>query len=216
MTYPIQYKASIISAVTEVMITHPIDYVKTVIQNSSEKQNIKKLIKTPYKGVSSRLVGIVPMRLLFWNSIDYFNSKGLTPIQAGVATSIVQTSIDYPIELIKTQKINNNKAWIESFRGIKLIPSVTSHLLRNMGFAVFVNGIIQKNPDSLYYGAIGGLTGSLITQPLDSLKTWYQSGNKTYPKNWKFNDYMKGGSHRCLVSLLSMNIGWVIYHRLKE
>ena len=65
-------------------------------------------------------------------------------------------------------------------------------------------------------GAVGGFAGSLLTHPLDSLKTWYQAGNKNFPKSWTLKRYMTGWQYRCSVSFLSMNIGWIVFHRLKE
>lgn len=215
MASSLHIKASVISAVTEVITTHPIDYVKTILQNN-KNINYFEVLKTPYKGLSSRLIGIVPMRILFWNSLDYFHNNGFNPYTSGILTSIVQTSVDYPIEQAKTQKIINNRSIIESFKNIKIGPAIATHLSRNMIFAVVVNSIIQKDKNSLYNGAVGGLIGSIVTHPLDSLKTWYQSGNYNYPKHWCLKDYMSGWNYRCGVSLISMNIGWIIYHRLKE
>ena len=215
----IYLNASVISAITEVVTTHPIDYLKTVIQNNPHKlkfSEIKESLKTPYKGVSSRLIGIVPMRVIFWNSLDYFKRKGLNAYNAAILTSIIQTSVDYPIEQVKTQKIINNNKFTNSFKNIKISHALSTHLIRNMGFAVCVNSIIQKDPNSFYYGAFGGFLGSLITQPLDSLKTWYQSGYHKFPVHWKFSDYMRGWQYRCGVSLIGMNVGWIIYHRLKD
>lgn len=215
----IHLNASIVSAITEVIATHPIDYIKTIMQNNSRNLNyneIKSLLHTPYKGVSSKLIGIIPMRVLFWNSLEHFKNKGFNPYHAAIFTSFIQTTVDYPVEQIKTQKIINNCSSIQSFNNVKILHAVSTHLIRNIGFAVCVNGMIQKDPDSFYYGAVGGFLGSVITQPFDSLKTWYQSGNKIYPTHWRINNYMKGWNYRCGVSLISMNIGWIIYHRLKD
>ena len=215
----IHLNASIVSAITEVATTHPIDYLKTIIQNNQNTlklSDLRELLKTPYKGVSSRFIGIVPMRIIFWNSLDYFKKKGFNVYNAAIITSLIQTSVDYPIEQAKTQKIINNNNFLNSFQGIKISHALSTHLIRNMGFAVCVNAIIQKNPDSFYYGAFGGFLGSLITQPFDSLKTWYQSGYQKYPNHWNFNNYMKGWQYRCSVSLIGMNVGWIIYHRLKD
>lgn len=216
-------KASVISGVIEVGATHPIDYVKTILQKNEKRVNIneiKSYLRTPYKGVGSRLIGVVPMRILFWNSLDYFKSMGYNPISAGFYTSIIQTSIDYPIEQIKTQQmIKNTKKNINlfnHFKDIKILPSIFSHLGRNAGFAVIMNQIIQKKPESLYYGAIGGFLASLITHPFDSLKTWYMTGNNHYPNHWGIKDYMRGWHYRCGISLISMNIGWIIYYRLSK
>ena len=70
MSNNVNIKASVISGISEVILTHPIDYTKTVVQNKSNPL-FKELIKDSYKGLSSRLFGIVPMRMLFWNSLEY-------------------------------------------------------------------------------------------------------------------------------------------------
>ena len=76
--------------------------------------------------------------------------------------------------------------------------------------------IKERKPESIYYGAIGGFTASLLTHPFDSLKTWYMSGNKSFPIKWTFENYMRGWYYRSGVSLISMNIGWIIYYRLSK
>lgn len=215
MNNTINIKASIISGISEVILTHPIDYVKTIVQNKSKLQ-FKDLIKGSYKGLSSRLIGIVPMRILFWNSLEYFKAKGYGVYKTAILTSVVQTTIDYPIEQIKTQKIINNVSFYNSFRNIDIIKASGVHLLRNIGFTICVNYFIQKDPNSLYFGAVGGLFGSLLTHPFDTLKTWYQTGNYNYPVHRRAMDYMRGFHYRCSVSLISMNIGWIVFHRLKE
>ena len=214
MNNNINFKASIISAITEVIFTHPIDNAKTVFQNNPNA-NYKDILKNPYNGLSSRLYGIIPMRIIFWNSLDFFQKKGFNSVSSGVLTSIIQTSVDYPIEQIKTQKIINNKPFYLSFKNISILKSGFTHLGRNAIFATTFNGVIQRDRKSLYYGAIGGFFGSLISHPFDSLKTWYQSGNHNYPNHWTFQDYMRGWNYRCSLSLISMNIGWIVYSRLK-
>ena len=93
--------------------------------------------------------------------------------------------------------------------------AILPHLLRNVFFAICVNKIIQIDPNSTYHAAIGGFIGSILTQPFDNLKTWYQSGNLNFPKKWNFKNYMIGWNYRASVSLLSMNIGWVTFNKVK-
>lgn len=213
-------KASLISGIMEVGVTHPLDYIKTILQSKSGTVNGNKfhtlgLLKTPYKGISSKLAGTVPMRILFWCSLDYFNSNGFSPVSSAFLTSVLQTVIDYPIEQIKTQRMVNNKKFYNSFENINFKLAILPHLLRNIGFTISVYSIIQFDQNSTYHAGIGGFIGSILTQPLDNLKTWYQSGNINYPKHWKLNNYMVGWNYRASVSLLSMNIGWITFNKVK-
>ena len=87
----------------EVGVTHPLDYIKTVIQSKSgkflddtSKPKIRtiNLLKTPYKGILTKLAGTIPMRILFWTSLDRFNKMGYNPTTSAILTSFIQTTID--------------------------------------------------------------------------------------------------------------------------
>ena len=200
----INLKASIVSSFVELAITHPIDYLKTLKQNNT-KNPLSILKQNPYVGIKSKLYGNLPMRLIFWNSIEYGKNNNLSKIETSLLGATLQTFVDFPIEVYKINKMtkNNNK-----FNKILLLPSFSSHYLRNIGFTLTYSYLSIINP------AIAGLSGALITQPLDCLKTHYQSGNNNFPK-WKFTDYFKGGIYRCSISFISMGIGSYVFNLLK-
>ena len=215
----VRVKSSVVSGIIEVLATHPLDFAKTIMQNDkgSRSKALADLMKQPYKGVSSRLVGIVPMRVLFWNSITYFKERGYNPVLAGVYTAIVQTSVDFPIEQIKTQKmLNNNHSMIAAFRQPNLFKGFSCNLARNAGFAIVLNCCIDGHDGSYYHGAMGGFLGAVLTHPLDSLKTWYQAGNTSFPSHWAMANYWRGWHVRAGISLISMNIGWFVFSKLSQ
>ena len=196
-TAEIRLKSSIVSGLIEVITTHPMDYAKTILQSSTNRQVLfEEFKRNPYKGLSSRILGIVPMRILFWNSITYFKDLGYNPILAGTLTAIVQTAVDFPIEQIKTQKmLKNNHGILDAFRGQPtLFKGFGCNLARNIGFAVVLNCVVDGTDGSYYHGAIGGFLGALLTQPFDTLKTWYQVGHTNYPKDWTIANYYKVGA----------------------
>ncbi len=70
-----KYYAGAISGVIEVILTHPLDYVKTKRQEYKQNNLSLKIfyrnlyngnLKNLYTGVFSRLLGVIPMRLTFW------------------------------------------------------------------------------------------------------------------------------------------------------
>lgn len=70
-----KYIAGGLSGIVEVLITHPLDYIKIkkqeYIQNKIPINNFYKTIYNGniwnfYTGIISRLIGIVPMRVVFW------------------------------------------------------------------------------------------------------------------------------------------------------
>ena len=70
-----RYYAGAISGIIEVLLSHPLDFIKTkrqeYIQNNVNMKNFyrniyKGNLLNLYSGISSRLLGIIPMRLSFW------------------------------------------------------------------------------------------------------------------------------------------------------
>jgi hypothetical protein len=198
----INLKASIISSFIELGITHPIDYLKTLKQNNT-KNPLSVLKQNPYVGIKSKLYGNIPMRLIFWNSIEYGKNNNLSKIETSLLGATLQTVVDYPIEIYKINKMNKNSL------NKLFLPSFGFHYLRNIGFTLTFISLSPINP------GLAGITGALITQPFDSLKTYYQSGNIKYPTNWNIKDYFRGGLYRCSISFISMGIGNYIFNKLK-
>jgi hypothetical protein len=254
-----------ISGLVEVQTTHPIDVIKTKLQQSTLNinQTIKHIYKTHgligfYNGLIPRLIGIVPMRIVYWNSQYYSTKYYLTLnfsyqsslILGGLSGGILQTIIDNPIETIKTRMINGSNLTT----AIKLpYYGFGATLLRNSIFAVSMNYISNKYKVStnkyfldlntivfdysiilnFFIGAIGGLIGSVITQPFDYIKTQLQSIdsynkieyklkqkeilNKAYNNLIKNPSYlMKGWQPRAFLCFMNMGIGSVIFHTSNE
>lgn len=203
----INYKASLYATLLEVGTTHPLDAVKTRIQMSQ-----KVIPKDLYKGVGSRLIGTFPMRIAYWNTTNYCKTNKVSPLLGGAMIASFQTMIDYPIEVIKTQKIVNNRPWNKAFQNIDNKKAFAIHWNRNFIFAGSVCHFINNDDEKTSYKAgLGGMIGSVITQPLDTLKTWYQSEKTKYPFHWKLQDYLKGFGYRAGISFIGMNIGWLSY-----
>lgn len=116
-----------LSGLVEVCFTHPLDYFKTKIQELSisdkKNANLKYVIKNTkglngfYIGILPRLIGIAPMRLIYWGTLETTNTyckkmnlhgyqKSLT---VGIVCGLAQTTIDNPIEIIKTQIMTGGK-----------------------------------------------------------------------------------------------------------
>ena len=78
-----RYLAGGLSGIIEVITTHPIDYIKTKKQEyiQTNKEITPKFYKeitdgkfiNSYRGVVPRILGVVPMRLIFSTHFMYFN-----------------------------------------------------------------------------------------------------------------------------------------------
>ena len=117
-----------ISGLVEVTCTHPIDLIKTKLQEASQKNivinnPIKHFyskyrlhgIKYMYSGFIPRIVGVVPMRFVFWgvqgNCNEYINNYNICDtnrlILAGIIGGSAQTLIDNPIESMKIRQMTS-------------------------------------------------------------------------------------------------------------
>jgi len=205
-------KYSTIAALAELITTHPIDYYKTLKQNKIS--NIKKyILRNPYKGLTSRLIGILPMRITFWSTLDYLKSNKYSTYYIPLIVSTAQTILDVPIEQSKINQMNNMK--------MLYIPKnfwkgVLFHYQRNILFAYgFYSGGLLFKDNPYAAGLVGGLIGSLISHPFDCLKTYYQSSGNNLV-NLKGDFFIRGIIPRTLQSTISMSIGYGTFILLKN
>lgn len=214
---------SIISSIFEVCITQPLDVAKIHYQTNTK---IIFTCKELYKGFIPRALGNIPSRTLFlfsqdfyknifqkydYNNINNIKYKILIPSLAG----FTQTLVDTPIEVIKMNKIMNinNKF---------LYCGFMSHVLRNMLFLIPVYNFKEYakiNNQNIFmiglYGAIGGLVGSYISHPLDTIKTLRQTNKKDLIKQLSVKDYFKGAHLRAIMGMCNMCVSVTVFELLK-
>ena len=200
---------SIYSAFVETIVTYPIDFIKT---NNQVNKKIDLNFKNSYNGIKYRFIGILPMRFVFWNTMDYCRKNNYNRLTSAFLISFNQTLIDYPMEQIKTQVMVNKKNNIyDCFKQKNLIMSYNTTLVRNFKF-MYIFKCVQDNKlvnNDFINNGIGGLTASVLTHPMDTLKTYYQSNTKF--DFYKIN-YMKGVFYRSSIGFLSMSIGYYFFH----
>ena len=179
------YIVGAVTGITEVFVTHPIDVAKT---KSQVKHNMSA---HPFRGMLPRLVGIIPMRTLFWGVQYDLYKRGYHPILAGAAAGLAQTLVDAPIENMKVSRIFGRTP--DYFKGFPV------HSLRNIGFAVSVACFTPY-----YLAPVGAILGTVLTPPLDTLKTSIQSG---YPRR----SMWAGLFPRTLQAVAAMAIGQILF-----
>ena len=261
--------ASSFSGILEVCISHPLDRVKTEMQimtfnNSKSNISCFKLSPKPsiilginniyktkklngfYLGILPRLVGIVPMRLMYWSSMtissDYVIhnkshlennlnkympnsiSKLTINLIPGFITGFLQSIIDNPIEVAKIKLMSGSS----DIKINNLYQGFGYLLGRNILFAIPVAYSVKTygKENGFLAGAIGGLVGSIISHPLDVIKTERQrhkANNKpTHVKKITLvklalenpSSLMTGLIMRCSLSFINMGVGFVIFDHL--
>lgn len=250
------YISSAFSGIIEVLISHPMDRIKTELQvmtlkNKNEKtpkiisgiKNIYKSnkIKGFYSGIFPRLIGIIPMRLMYWSTMtlstdytknnkqqisNYFNnylSNELTNISInlipGIATGLTQSMIDNPIEVVKIKLMTGTN----EIKINKLYQGFGYLLGRNIIFAMPVAYSVKTygKDNSFLAGAVGGVIGSIISHPLDVIKTERQRNkvNETSTKITLRNliitnpkTLFSGLIMRSSLSFVNMGIGFMVFN----
>ena len=233
-----KYIAGGLSGIVEVTCTYPLDYLKVKQQEHAQKHtklNFLSSLKnnnsflSMYKGVGSRILGVVPIRFTFWgvqNSSHLLLAKNKmfdkfsTGIISGATGGFCQTIIDNPVENYKIQKIIGEKPNIKNI--LKNNYGFTPNLCRNIGFATAVSTIcIQNNTDdnltNFALASSSAVVGTIATQPFDYVKTQSQrTQKKSNLFQSLFNIIKKepkvlytGCLNRCFLNFFSMGIGYV-------
>lgn len=244
--------ASAFSGIAEVLVSHPLDRVKTELQvmalnNTKPKfisgiQNIyeKNKIKGFYSGLLPRLIGIVPMRLMYWSTMtistdytknneenikNYFNkylSENITNVLInflpGFMTGLTQSIIDNPIEVAKIKLMTGTS----DIKINKLFQGFGYLLARNIIFAIPVSYSVKNfgKDNPFIAGAIGGVIGSIISHPFDVIKTERQRNKINNDTKILFRDLLiknpkyllSGLSMRASLSFINMGIGYMVFN----
>jgi len=207
------------SGPVEVSFSHVADVIKTVNQSRATNGRIESIgttISSIYKnngfrgfytGFLPRVIGIVPMRAVFWGSMysastyysNHFNDNSLLKkaLFMGTICGISQSIVDTPIEVAKIyliERVINNRKTIEKKQSMgQLMKGYVPTTMRNTGFAIIMslasNYSKQKEltfSDNFFLMGASGALASYATQPLDTWKTYIQSQN-TY-KSLRLND----------------------------
>lgn len=220
-------ESAILAGLTEVILTHPLDHMKTLYQ---ENMKFNNFVKNPFKGIMGRIVGVVPLRIVFWTSLDYFNKKPNfkgNSILVGSMVATLQTPIDYIIEQYKISKIGKIGFIPKTVN--QFVYSYGAHYMRNIGFAVIYNYMMNMKTNKIrlrnnfgldivsnqnLMGFMAGMVAAGLTQPFDSLKTYFQmdsTGYRKYPWNWTLLNYFKGGYFRIWMSIIAMGSGTIVF-----
>lgn len=241
--YGVNFMAGPLSGILEVMIGHPLDRIKTELQILSLTKHDSKItcainsiysknkFSGFYLGMTPRLIGIVPMRFIYWGVMRSSNemvkgeSKVIQYFLPGIITGICQTVIDSPIELLKVRLMSGGKT---SIKLKEIYTGFTPCLLRNVIFALPV-AIITKTfgtENPILAGALGGFTGSAISQPFDVVKTEMQRSKNVNEEHKKpihiIKDIYKtnplklwsGGLTRCVQGGVNMGVGFFAIHQI--
>ena len=231
------FLAGAISGIVEVTCTHPIDYMKTMKQ---QKYSLQYIISNTsfsqyYSGYGPRVLGIIPVRFTFWGTQTYIQSilkkyniqTNYNFMFVGTGAACMQSIVDTPIEIAKIALMTEKRKTLPQIS--ELSKGFGPTLFRNILFANCVSYCCyhmkgkysHKKMETLISAGLGGLVGSVISQPLDYIKTKKQlpvpdkrtSMQILREESW--STLFRGGSYRALLGMSTMGVGYFTYTILK-
>ena len=241
------YTNSALSSCGELLTTYPIDYLKILRQsNLSAKKRHGLFFSNPYRGITSRIWGVIPARMSFWSSLHYSQQSptiSTSAVKSSLVISSCQTIFDYPIEQIKVQRMLSHQPIPvrKCFYTSTLAPGFTTLLFRNF---LFMFGYFQtrnsvrdhveetnysnkedKQKTQIYTDVFSISAGVLISQPLDIVKTHIQKSQDT---QWNYRSFanhisqqpvfywFRGLPYRLVSNVMGMMVGIYILDYLKK
>ena len=206
------YTKGCLSGMVGIIISHPVDSIKTHIQTNST-QHINYSLKNLYRGIMSPLIGVGLEKALVFGTYNYcinsncinnnhINSNYKIPI-SGAISGLVASLIVSPYERIKIMHQTSQPINIKS---LQLFKGMGTTFTREVpGFAIYFSTYeMLKNkfykdksitiPASFLFGGMSGTMAWIFIYPQDRIKTIIQSntGNINIVELIK-NTYRVGG-----------------------
>lgn len=203
---------------------HPLDTLKTISQNNKlsinefYNLNIHKQPLSLYNGIKyPMMINVVYNTFLFsvFENIKKTSENNLYPgFIAGFYSGIILN----PFEYYKINRQLKNKIVIyNSFKGLHL-TMFREGIASSIYFASYFE-LEKKINNPLISGGLSGALSWLMTYPLDTIKTNYQSGkitfNEIFNQNIIFNKYNWHGFGFCITRAFLVNsISFYCYDKL--
>ena len=205
------YFKGAIAGMTGIILSHPVDTVKTHIQTGRALRDFKPGLSNLYRGLLPPLAGVGLEKAIVFGSYNYFYRKLDNIPLAGAIAGFSAAVIVTPYERLKILKQNNigfNKQELSIkflFRGLgatwtREVP----------GFAIYFSvyeALKRRNHtqhgreiglhNSFFYGGLSGCAAWIFIYPQDRIKTILQSsysaGNGNSVKSIMLDIYNAGG-----------------------
>lgn len=197
-----------ISGMCGVILSHPIDTIKTHIQTSNKLSTFKPSFTNVYKGISAPILGVGLEKAIVFGTYNYFLKKTDNIPVSGAISGLVASFIVTPYERIKILKQNSQVFTFKDINTKFLFRGLSATFTREApGFAIYFSTYEylkkknftdnNKNIDlyrSFLYGGISGITAWIFIYPQDKIKTIMQSNmnsGKSYTYHVKnmYNNY---------------------------
>ena len=195
-----------------ILISHPVDTIKTHIQSGTPFRNIKLNPQALYKGITAPLIGVGVEKAIVFGTFNLARRKYNAPIYlAGAISGFTASLIVTPYERLKIISQGGKDFKVrDAFNPKWLFKGLSATFTREVpGFAIYFSvyealkyNFYTKYDNQLSYssaflfGGLSGVTAWIFIYPQDRIKTLIQMENNK--NNNKFlsiakNIYKNGG-----------------------
>jgi solute carrier family 25 carnitine/acylcarnitine transporter 20/29 len=220
------YIKGCISGMTGIILSHPVDSIKTHLQMSTTTSTkFNPTFKNLYRGISSPLIGVGIEKAIVFGTYNYCKQQFNNIPISGAISGLTAALIVSPYERIKIMKQTNQVIGIKQyFNPNFMFKGLSATFTREVpGFAIYfstyegLKNHFYKNRDisiisSFIFGGMSGTMAWIFIYPQDRIKTIIQSNNtegyniiniikKTY-NDGGFKQFYKGFSFAVLRAIL--------------
>jgi solute carrier family 25 carnitine/acylcarnitine transporter 20/29 len=188
MIFDNYYIKGCIAGMSGIILSHPVDSIKTHFQTKSNNIKFSYTIKNLYRGISSPLIGVGIEKAIVFGTYNYcINNNYNIPI-SGAISGLAAAIIVSPYERIKIMKQTNQKIKMKQYiNPLFMFRGLSATFTREVpGFAIYFStyeGLkthFYKNKDisilsSFIFGGMSGTMAWIFIYPQDRIKTMFQS-----------------------------------------
>ena len=201
------YLKGAIAGMTGILLSHPVDTVKTHIQTGYALREFTPGIRNLYRGLLPPLVGVGLEKAIVFGTYNYAKRKlDSIPLSGGIA-GLSAAIIVTPYERLKILKQNNINISRQDITMKFLFRGLSATWSREVpGFAIYFSAYESLKyhfhskhgseigyVNSFLYGGIAGVAAWIFIYPQDRIKTILQSSNISSTGNIIRDIYSKGG-----------------------
>lgn len=179
-----KYYSSVLSSYFGIIISHPVDTVKTNQQISGEKLYplLRKLnsqgYKSYYKGIKFPLMFVPLEKGIVFNLDNYLYKKTKNHLYSGFGAGVVA---GFFVNFIENYKINQQNLYnMNNINGVFTNGLKHTLLREGVGYTIYFKSYYDyynKIFPNFIAGGLSGVTAWIVIYPFDRVKTLVQTGN---------------------------------------
>ncbi len=201
------YVKGCISGMFGIILSHPIDSIKTHYQ-TSKCTKFNYSITNLYRGITSPLIGVGIEKAIVFGTYNYCRQNGLNTPLSGAISGLAASLIVSPYERIKIMKQTGQSVTVRNIISPSfLFKGLSATFTREVpGFAIYFStyewlkhrfytgeGCEITIPSSFLFGGISGTMAWIFIYPQDRIKTVLQSTKTNSIREIIYKTYSNGG-----------------------